>query len=94
VIPVSEAERAAQWDRTAEDERVAGDLRIRIDRLLCVGFGDCVEAAAEAFELDDEGIAVFVNPETVDRETLLRACDACPVDALTVLGPDGEQLVP
>ena len=36
-----------------------GGLTIRIDRLICVGFGDCIEASPEAFELDDEGIAVF-----------------------------------
>ncbi len=38
-----------------ELERQVGDLIIRIDRTLCVGFGDCIEAAAEAFVLDEEG---------------------------------------
>ena len=78
----------------AEAERRIGDLRVRIDRLLCVGFGDCVEAAPSAFALDAEGLAVFVRPHSVDRETLLQACEACPVDALSVWGADGEQLVP
>ena len=76
------------------DERTVGDLRIRIDRTLCVGFGDCVTEAAEAFVLDDSGTAVFVNPEQVERERLLRACDACPVDAITVWDRSGTQLVP
>ena len=84
----------AGTENLPDDERRAGDLRIRIDRLLCVGFGDCVEAAPEAFRLDDEGIAVFERPEATIRDVLLRACDACPVDALTAWGPDGEQLVP
>ena len=65
-----------------------------IDRSLCVGFGDCVDAAPEAFELNDENIAIFVEPDRVDRERLLKACDACPVDAITVWDANGEQLVP
>jgi ferredoxin len=76
------------------DDRIIGELRVRIDRSLCVGFGDCVTAAPEAFVLDDDSIAVFVAPLTVDRERLLRACESCPVDALTVWTRDGEQIVP
>ena len=76
-------------------ERRTGDLLIRIDRDLCVGFGDCIEAAEAAFELDDEGIAAFKEDiDEVDRETLLAACDECPVDAISVLDSDGTQLVP
>ena len=78
----------------AEEERVVHGLRVQIDRTLCVGFGDCVEAAAEAFRLDDENVVVFVAPERVDRACLLRACDACPVDALTVWDAEGRRLVP
>ena len=77
-----------------DEERVVGDLRIRIDRGLCVGFGDCVTAAPGAFQLDDESIVIFVAPDAVDREQLLEACRVCPVDALTVWDEAGEQLVP
>jgi ferredoxin len=76
------------------DDRRIGGLRIRIDRGLCVGFGDCIETAPEAFRLDGEGVAVFTRPEQVERERLLAACDACPVDALTVWDETGEQIVP
>ena len=76
------------------DERTVGDLRVRIDRTLCVGFGDCITEAPEAFVLDESGTAVFVKPEAVERERLLRACDACPVDAITVWNNAGIQVVP
>jgi ferredoxin len=76
------------------DERSVGGLRVRIDRTLCVGFADCITEAEEAFRLDHDGVAVFVEPEKVDRERLLRACDLCPVDAITVWNEAGEQLVP
>ena len=77
------------------DERRIGDLTVRIDRTLCVGFGDCIELAPETFALDEEGIAVFrAGGPAPARARLLEACDACPVDALTVHGPDGRRLVP
>jgi len=79
-------------DRTLD--RTVGDLTLRIDRTLCVGFGDCVTEAPEAFELDDEDIAVFVRPEAVERDRLLAACRACPVDAITVTDPGGSRLAP
>ncbi len=76
------------------DERTVHGLKIRIDRTLCVGFGDCLTAAPEAFVLDGDGIVVFVRPEDAGRERLLEACDVCPVDALTVWDEAGRQLVP
>ncbi|HVH67305.1 MAG TPA: ferredoxin [Gemmatimonadales bacterium] len=75
-------------------ERVTHGLRIVIDRDQCVGFGDCVKEAPEGFKLDGETIADFMTPENVERERLLRACDACPVDAITVYDETGRQIVP
>lgn len=77
-----------------ERKRVVGGLTVLIDRDLCVGFGDCISEAPEAFELDEDGIAVFKQPDEVPRWRLLDACHACPVDALTALDEDGRQLVP
>ena len=78
----------------SREERVAHGMRLCIDRSLCVGFGDCVDIAPEAFQLDDETIVILVDPDRVDRERLLKACDACPVDAITVWDSGGRQLVP
>lgn len=79
---------------TGDDERTVHGLRVRIDRELCVGFGDCVAEAPAAFTLDGEGIAVFVDPERVDRTVLIRAAGCCPVDAITILDEGGGQLAP
>jgi ferredoxin len=77
------------------DERTIADLTVRIDRTLCVGFGDCVTAAPEAFALDAEDIAIFrAEAERVVRAELVRACEACPVDALSIVDAAGRQLVP
>ncbi len=77
------------------EERKLGELTIRIDRLLCVGFGDCIEEAPTAFEFDDEGIAVFrENAAATEPGIVIEACRSCPVDALEVLAPDGSRIVP
>ena len=76
-------------------ERTIEDLRIHIDRDLCVSFGDCIEAAPGVFEFDDEDIAVFVSEVgTITREDLIAACASCPVDALTAFDEEGKQLAP
>lgn len=80
---------------TDVDERQIGEFTVRIDRLLCVGFGDCIELAPDLFEFDDEGIAVFVaGARDMALDRLREACDCCPVDALTLLNGDGTVLVP
>jgi ferredoxin len=76
------------------DERRVAGLRIEIDRGLCVGFGDCVSEAPAAFRLDAGGLVTFADPEGVAREHLLRAGDACPVDAITIWDAEGRQLAP
>lgn len=75
--------------------RSIGDLTIRIDRLLCVGFEDCLGGAPGLFELDEEGIAVFhAEADEVAAARILEACRSCPVDALEVMDKSGEQVVP
>ena len=76
------------------DEREAHGWMIRIDRTLCVGFGDCVEAAPDAFDLDLEGVAIFLDPGAVDAARLREACGVCPVDALVIFDMEGQQIVP
>ncbi|MGH7446468.1 MAG: ferredoxin [Longimicrobiales bacterium] len=75
-------------------ERRIGGWTVRLDRHLCVGFGDCIDEAPAIFVFDDEGIAAFL-PE-VDaasvREHLVRACEACPVDAISLHAPPGKAI--
>ncbi len=76
------------------EQRVVHALRIHIDRDQCVGFADCVKEAPEGFALDDASVVTFTHPEQVERERLVRACDACPVDAIMVWDEQGRQIVP
>ena len=77
------------------EEKRIGQLTVRIDRLICVGFGDCIQVSPESFELDPEGIAVLrEGASAVAEAELIAACRSCPVDAIQVRAPDGSQIVP
>ena len=68
--------------------------RIKVDRSLCSGFGECVGLAPEVFRLGADNISVVVDAEGADDEAILDAARACPVDAITVTDEYGDQLWP
>lgn len=59
-------------------------VRIEIDRSLCSGFGSCIEAAPELFELGPDGIAV-ARVDVTHATAALEAADACPMAAIAVV---------
>jgi ferredoxin len=78
-----------------QKERPVSGLTVRIDRTRCIATANCIKLAPELFELDEERIVAF-RQEAVEpgQETLLEACDACPVDAIAVFDAAGRQIVP
>lgn len=64
-------------------------LRLTTDREVCAGAGQCVRAAPDLFDQDDEGLVVLlradVPPEA--RERTLTAVDWCPSGAVTAHEP-------
>jgi ferredoxin len=63
-------------------------LRIRADRAVCVGAGNCVMTVAEVFDQDDADGLVLVRQETPppDLDDLVRqAADLCPSGAIEVV---------
>ncbi len=76
------------------EKREIGGLAVHIDRLLCVGFGDCIEPSATGLELDEDGIATFTpTAHAMTRDQVLAACRSCPVDAIMVF-ENGVQIAP
>lgn len=57
--------------------------RVSIDRSLCSGFGACVDASPNLFQLDGSGLALVSVSETDDAR-VLDAADACPMGAILV----------
>jgi ferredoxin len=68
--------------------------RIRIDRSLCSGYGECVGLAPEVFRLGADNVCVVVDPEGDDDEAVLDAARGCPVDAITLLDEYEDQVWP
>jgi ferredoxin len=64
---------------------MSGQMRIRLDRTICDGFGVCAKHAPKHFSLDDWGYASLIGDGTVeeaDRGDVLRALFDCPVHAI------------
>ena len=59
-------------------------MRIEIDREKCMGSGNCGFWAPGVFDLDDEGIAIVVDPNAAPEEKILLAAEGCPTQAITV----------
>ena len=76
-------------------ERKVTKLLIRIERPNCIGSKNCINAAPNLFELDDEQICAFKESiEGISKEIIVEACSVCPVQALAVIDETGKQVVP
>jgi ferredoxin len=70
-------------------------LRIIVDRLKCISSGNCVDAAPEVFQLDEEYVSVIVNARGAETGVIVAAAEACPVEAIRVIDDQaGQQLYP
>ncbi|QYB00106.1 ferredoxin (plasmid) [Rhodococcus sp. USK10] len=60
--------------------------QIHADRARCEGYGNCVMAAPELVDLDDDGVVILIR-DRVDEAEVSKAesaVRACPVNALRV----------
>lgn len=57
---------------------------IKADLSLCQGYANCVVAAADVFDLDDDGTVVVLRTEVPpeDIERVESAARSCPVSAV------------
>ncbi len=66
-------------------------LEIKIDREACMGSGNCSFWAPDVFDLDDDGVAIVLDPDAAPEEKILLAAQGCPTQAISVL-KDGEKI--
>ncbi|MEI8000881.1 MAG: ferredoxin [Actinomycetes bacterium] len=59
-------------------------MRIEVDRELCMGSGNCQFWAPGVFDIDDDGVAVVVDPTAAPADKITLAVDGCPTKAITV----------
>ena len=63
-------------------------LKVIVDMDVCQDHGQCVFAAPQVFELDDNGRLVVLMPEPDEslRAAVEDAADVCPVQAISIEG--------
>ena len=69
-------------------------MKVRVERELCIGAGNCVALAPTVFEFDEENKATVLDPSSVDDDTLLEAAESCPENAIIVEDDEGHLLYP
>jgi ferredoxin len=72
-------------DRRTTPGKVAVTIHIMIDPTRCEGFGNCINAAPDIFELDADG-RVYLKKQTVgdDRiDVVRRTVYDCPVNVIS-----------
>jgi ferredoxin len=63
---------------------MAMEVEIRVDRVRCIGAGQCVHVAPGVFDQDREAKAFVVDHRGEPEERIVHALTACPVQALTL----------
>lgn len=81
-----------EGSREQHSER--NNVLIQIDHEICAGFADCVDLAPDVFALNDDGVAVILDPDAVDADVLQEAAELCPVSAILLFDEDGTQIAP
>ncbi len=69
-------------------------MKVRIDRDLCVGIGNCVAIAPTIFKLDDDNKAMVLDASSVSDDKLMSAAESCPAQAVIIEDDKGNQLFP
>ncbi|MHC4111940.1 MAG: ferredoxin [Planctomycetota bacterium] len=62
------------------------EMRVYVDSELCEGCGPCVDICPEAFELNDEGIAIVMLDDVPEelQEICREALENCPTEAISI----------
>ncbi|HZD65434.1 MAG TPA: ferredoxin [Acidimicrobiales bacterium] len=67
-------------------------LEVSVDQDLCIGTGNCVYWAPDAFVMGDDGHAHATNSDGLDDDDIIHAARQCPISAVRVWR-DGESIV-
>ncbi len=69
--------------------------RIEVDRELCIGVASCIGVAPEAYELDEEQIAIMRDEwKDLSDEVLFESAEVCPVKAIFLYDKNDKQVYP
>ena len=71
-------------------------MKVRVDRVACIGAANCVAVAPHLFQLDRDNRAIVNQTlaEEADEDLLWEAADGCPALAIILEDDDGHQVYP
>lgn len=69
-------------------------MKVKVDRDLCVGIGNCVAVAPSVFKLDNANKATIQDISSAGYEKIMSAAESCPVNAIIVEDDQGNQVYP
>jgi len=82
--------RASVPDTSHHDEKGKGNpMKVELEADKCVASGQCVVAAMEVFDQDDDGIAILLTEEVGDDRLgdVEEAVAVCPAAAIRLVRP-------
>jgi ferredoxin len=59
-------------------------IRVTVDRERCMGSGNCLFWAPGTFDLDDDGVAIVIDPAGDEADRITVAVEGCPTRAISV----------
>jgi len=71
------------------------NLKVRVDRDLCIGAATCIAIAPKSYVLDSEAKAVILK--SIDEEserTIIDSAKGCPVAAIIIEDDKGNRIFP
>ena len=69
--------------------------KIEVDRELCIGVASCIGVAPEAYELDEDQIAIVRDDwKNLSDDVLFASAESCPVKAVFLYDKDDKQIYP
>ncbi len=79
----------------SENETKRKIHKVTVDRKACIGAATCIVVAPNAFELDDENIAIVKSGAlNLSDDMLLMAAQSCPTSAIILYDENGNQIFP
>ena len=69
--------------------------KLEVDRELCIGAASCIGVAPEAYELDEENIAIVLDGwKELSDDVLIASAESCPTNAIFLYDAEGVQIYP
>jgi ferredoxin len=69
-------------------------MKVRVDRDLCRGLGNCVVLVPTVFRLDEANKALVTDPNSIDEGRFFEAAESCSENAIILEDDGGRQLYP